>query len=132
MAAREKDPLLDLETLARDTEGLCPTNEFSAAVMAAIEKGSAENVLANAQRETANIAPTDDFVAAVMQSVEQGSRARSRAETGWHAGIVRFSRFALMTAAAAAAFCLWLSNQAESSFDATILEGVASIDEEDE
>lgn len=128
MAAREKDPLALLETLSHDTTDLRPTNDFSDAVMAAIENASAENVLARAQRETANIAPTADFVDAVMQSVGQGSGVRPRFDSGWHSGVSRFSRFALVGAAAAAAFCLWLSSQAESSFDAAILEGVAAIE----
>jgi hypothetical protein len=125
MAARERQPSVDIEALVRDTNDLRPTNDFSDAVMAAIGKTSAEDVLARAQRATDSIAPTDDFVTAVMQSMGQGS---ARAESGWQSGVTRFSRFALMGAAAAAALCLWLSSRAETSFDAAILEGVASIE----
>jgi hypothetical protein len=131
MAAPEQDPFARLETLARDTDELRPTNDFSDAVMAALETTSAASILEKAKRETAELAPTDDFVASVMQSVgtagKQG-RGPARGESDWNARVVRFSRFALMGAAAAAGFCLWLSIQAESRFDATILEDVAELE----
>lgn len=128
MAAREQDPFDRLESLTRGTDELCPTDDFSDAIMAAIASTSAENILEKAQRETAELAPSDDFVASVMQSVGQGSGTRFSQETEWNARVVRFSRFALMGAAAAAAFCLWLSSQAETSYDATILGDVAALE----
>ncbi len=128
MAAREQDPFDRLQSLTRGTDELCPTNDFSDAVMAAIHETSAENILEKARRETSALAPTDDFVASVMQSVGQGSGFRPIQETEWNTRVVRFSRFALMGAAAAAAFCLWLSSQAETSYDATILGDVAALE----
>lgn len=131
MAAREEKSLESLESLARGTDELCPTNDFTDAVMAAIDAAptnSAASVLDKAQRETAEIKPTDDFVSAVMQNVGQGSKVRPGQDPEWNARVVRFSRFALVTAAAAAAFSLWLSSQAESRFDATILEDVAAVE----
>jgi len=128
MAAPEKDPFARLEALARDTDELRPTPDFSEAVMTALDPKPAASILEIAQRQTANLRPTDDFVAAVMQSVGQGREARPVRESEWNARVMRFSRFALMGAAAAAAFCLWLSIQAESSFDATILEDVAALE----
>jgi hypothetical protein len=128
MARRERDPLANLEALARATDGLRPTNDFVDGVMATVEPASATAVLAKTQRETANLAPSDDFIAAVMQSVGQGRHQRAIPESNWQSGVARFSRFALMSAAAAAAVSLWLSSQAQSSFDAAILEDVASIE----
>jgi hypothetical protein len=128
MAPREQDPFDHLETLARGTDDLCPDNDFTAAVMANINKTSAESILEKAQRETAELAPTDDFVASVIHSVGQGSRVLPSNDTEWNARIVRSSRFALMVAAAAAVVCLWLSSQAETSFDATILADVAALE----
>lgn len=128
MAAPEQDPLARLEMLARDTEELRPTDAFSDAVMATLETTSAASILEKAQRETAKIAPADGFVTAVMQSVGQGSAVRPSQESDWNARVVRFSRFALMGAAAAAGFCLWLSIQAESRFEATIIEDVAELE----
>jgi len=128
MAAPEQHPLDNLESLARGTDELRPTPDFSDAVMAAIADTSAERILEKAQRATATLAPSDDFVAAVMQSVGQGSRSRPGHETEWNARVVRFSRFALLGAAAAAAFGLWLSSQAETRFDTTILGDVAALE----
>ncbi len=128
MAAREQDPFDRLESLTRGTDELCPTPDFSDAVMAAITSTSADNIVEKARRETAELAPSDEFVASIMLSVGQGSGAHPRQETDWNARVVRFSRFALMGAAAAAAFCLWLSSQAESSYDATILGDVAALE----
>lgn len=128
MAAPEQDPFARLDSLARSTDALRPTNDFSDAVMTAMEVNSAAGVLDKARRETVELVPTDDFVTAVMHSVGQGRGARRTSESEWNARVVRFSRFALMGAAAAAAFCLWLSIQAESSFDATILEDVAALE----
>lgn len=128
MAAREQDSFDRLQSLTRGTDELCPTNDFSDAVMTAIASTSAENILDKARRETAELAPSDQFVASIMQSVGQGSGARPSQETEWNARVVRFSRFALMGAAAAAAFCLWLSSQAESTYDATILGDVAALE----
>lgn len=128
MAAPEQDPFARLESLARSTDEMRPTNDFSDAVMKSMESNSAARVMEKAQRATAELVPTDDFVTAVMQSVGQGRGVRRTAESEWNARVVRFSRFALMGAAAAAAFCLWLSIQAESSFDATILEDVAALE----
>ncbi|HRI63052.1 MAG TPA: hypothetical protein PK156_02410 [Polyangium sp.] len=128
MAAREKEDLDRLETLARGTEDLRPADEFTAALMAKIQDSSAASILENARRQTAELTPNDDFVAAVMHTVGQGSGLRLRPESDWNARIVRHSRFALMGAAVAAAFCLWLSSQAQSRFDATILEDVAELE----
>lgn len=128
MAARKQESLDCLETLARGTEDLRPADTFTDAVMATIEASSANSIVDNARRQTAKIEPSADFVAAVMQTVGQGSGVRLRPESDWNARIVRHSRFALMGAAAAAALCLWLSSQAESRFDAMILEDVAELE----
>lgn len=128
MAAREQESLDHLETLMRGTDELQPTDDFTDAVMAAIDATNASSILEKAQRETAELSPTDDFVNAVMQKAEQGRGVRPGQDTEWNARVLRFSRFALVGAAAAAAFCLWLSSQAESRFDATILEDVAALE----
>lgn len=128
MDAPEKELLDRLETLARATEELHPTNDFSEAIMLAIEPKNADAIVDKARDATANVAPTDDFVASVMQKIEQDSGLRSMPENDWNTRIVRFSRFALAGAAAAAAFCLWLSSQAQSHFDATVLEDVAALE----
>jgi hypothetical protein len=128
MDAPEKELLDRLQTLARGTEDVRPTNDFSDAIMAAIEPKDADDIVEKARNTTAEIAPTDDFVASVMRNIEQTSGNRSIPENDWNAGILRFSRFALAGAAAAAVLCLWLSSQAESRFDATILEDVAALE----
>lgn len=128
MDAPEKELLDRLETLARATEQLHPTNDFSEAIMLAIEPKNADAIVDKARDATANVAPTDDFVASVMQKIEHDSGLRSMPENDWNARVVRFSRFALAGAAAAAAFCLWLSSQAQSHFDATVLEDVAALE----
>ncbi len=128
MAAHEQDPLDRLETLSRHTDEVAPANDFTDAVMANIESGSSSAVLEDARRQTAELAPTDDFVSAVMQRVGQGSGVRPRPRADWNDRVLRHSRFALVGAAAAAVFCLWLSSQAESRFDATILEDVAELE----
>lgn len=128
MDAPEKELLDRLETLARATDELHPTNDFSDAIMLAIEPKNAETIVANARDATTNIAPTDDFVSSVMQKIEHEKGFRAASDNDWNARVVRFSRFALVGAAAAAAFCLWLSSQAQSHFDATVLEDVAALE----
>lgn len=128
MAAREQELQNRLESLARGTDELRPASDFTDAVMVAIEASSAATILDNARRQTADIQPSDDFISAVMQSVGQGSGVRPLPQADWNARIVRNSRFALTGAAIAAAFCLWLSSQAESRFDATILQDVAELE----
>lgn len=128
MDAPEKELLDRLETLARATDELHPTNDFSDAIMLAIEPKNADAIVAKARDATANVAPTDDFVSSVMQKIEQDTGLRAAPENDWNARVVRFSRFALVGAAAAAAFCLWLSSQAQSHFDATVLEDVAALE----
>jgi hypothetical protein len=128
MNAPEKELLDRLETLARDTDELRPTPDFSDAIMLAIEPKDADAIVDKARNATANLAPTDDFVSAVLQKVAQEQGLRQAPENDWNARIVRFSRFALAGAAAAAVFCLWLSSQAQSHFDATVLEDVAALE----
>ena len=128
MAAHELDPLDRLETLSRATEDLRPANDFTDAVMAAVENGSSSIVIEHARRQTQELCPTDDFVSAVMQRAGQDSGVRHRPQSDWNERVLRHSRSALFAAAAAAVFCVWLSSQAESRFDATILEDVAQLE----
>jgi len=128
MNAPEKELLDRLETLARDTDEVRPTPDFSDAIMAAIEPKNADATIDKARKATANLAPTDDFVTAVLQKIERDQGLGQAPENDWNARIVRFSRFALAGAAAAAIFCLWLSSQAQSHFDATVLEDVAAFE----
>ncbi len=128
MAEHERDSHRNLEALAQATNDLRPTNDFVEAVMATLKEPSATGVLDKAARETASLEPSDDFVSAVMQSLGQGTAVKPITEPSWQASIVRVSRFALMGAAAAAALALYLSSEAQSSFDAVILSDVASLE----
>lgn len=128
MAEHELDPHKSLERLAAATKDLRPSDDFADVVMAALQSPSAAQVLERAAMETASLEPSEDFTNAVMQSVGQGMAGKTITEPSWQAGVVRFSRFALMGAAAAAALALYLSNVAQSSFDAAILSDVASLE----
>jgi len=125
MAEHERDPLSNLEALARATDDLRPTDELTEAVIAAIE--APDDQLARITKETSDLAPSDDFVASVMATIGETSGAR-RLEVPLSSGVVRFGRFALLGAAAAAALALWLSRTAENQYDSTVLETVAAVE----
>ncbi|MDI3282246.1 hypothetical protein [Polyangium sp. 15x6] len=127
MATREQDPLSHLAALAHATEDLRPTDELTEAVLLAIEPP--DDRLARIARETSDLAPSEDFVSSVMAKVGVGAASGARpAEPPWSSGVVRFGRFALIGAAAAAVLGLWLSRTAETGYDSAVLESVASIE----
>lgn len=125
MATREQDPLSHLAALAHATEDLRPTDELTEAVLLAIVPPDAR--LARIARDTSDLAPSDDFTASVMAKLGAGKGARP-AEPAWSSGVVRFGRFALLGAAAAAVLGLWLSRTAENRYDSAVLEAVAAVE----
>ncbi|MDC3954029.1 hypothetical protein [Polyangium jinanense] len=125
MVTREQDPFSHLAALAHATEDLRPTDELTEAVLLAIEPPNER--LARIARETSDLAPSEDFASSVMAKVGAGRGARP-AEPPWSSGVVRFGRFALIGAAAAAVLGLWLSRTAETGYDSAVLESVASVE----
>ncbi|MDI1477956.1 hypothetical protein [Polyangium sp. y55x31] len=125
MATREQDPLSHLAALAHATEDLRPTDELTDAMLLAIVPP--DERLARITRETSDLAPCEDFAASVMAKVG-ASRGARPAEPAWSSGVVRFGRFALLGAAAAAVLGLWLSRTAETGYDSAVLESVASVE----
>ena len=121
MAERNRDALAELETLARATDDLSPTDELTEAILGKIDPTAAR--LAKAARETEDLAPSADFTQAVMQRV-----SGEASEPGWSEGVLRWGRVALVGAAVAAGFSLLLSTHAESVFDTAVLEGVAVVE----
>ncbi|MRG92128.1 hypothetical protein [Polyangium spumosum] len=125
MAEHDRDPLSNLEALARETDDLRPTDELTDALLRVIE--APDDRLARLTQETSDLAPSDDFAASVMAAIGETSGAR-RFELPWSSGVVRFGRLALVSAAAAAALALWLSQTAENRYDSTVLEAVAAVE----
>jgi hypothetical protein len=127
MAERERDPLPNLAALARATDDLRPTDELTEAVLASIE--APEDRLARITRETSELAPSEDFTASVMGAIGAPVSVSARpVDPAWSSGVVRFGRFALLGAAAAAALSLWVAQRAESVYDSAVLESVASVE----
>ena len=83
--------------------------------------------LARITKETSDLAPSEAFVSSVMGAIGAASGARP-GEPAWSSGVVRFGRFALIGAAAAAVLGLWLSRTAETGYDSVVLESVASVE----
>ncbi|TKD09423.1 hypothetical protein [Polyangium fumosum] len=125
MVEREQDPLSHLAALARATDDLRPTDDLTDAVLRAIVPP--DDRLARITRDTSDLAPSDDFVPSVMSAIGAARGARP-AEPPWSSGVVRFGRFALVGAAAAAVLGLWLSRTAETGYDSAVLESVASVE----
>ena len=121
MVEREYDALARLELLARATNDLRPTSEFTDAVMGEIDPAS--NVLVRAARLTEDLEPSADFTSTVMRGLEA-----QMTEPVWSDGVVRWARFALVSAAAAAAVSLFISNYTERVLDSDILDGIASVE----
>ena len=73
-------------------------------------------------RATDDVAPSADFTDAVMKAVAaEAPPVSSQRARGWGEGVVRQGRVAVALAAVAAAACLILSMQAQSSYDEEVL-----------
>lgn len=125
MASKHQDPLSQLEALAKETEDLSPSDDFSSALLASIEaKAKAEPAtLSRLAEQTNSLAPSEGFSDAVMERIKG-----VRPENAWLEGVGRIGRFALLGAAAAAAISLFLASRAESGFDSTVLESIAVVE----
>jgi len=120
MDAHERDPIADLEALARATDDLRPTDALVDALMQELDPLALE--LGRAAKETADLAPIDAFTAAVMSKIAPSG------EVAWPSSVVRWARVALLGAAAAAVLSLWFSSRAESAYDAAVLGSVAVVE----
>jgi hypothetical protein len=121
----EPDP--ELERMAEATADLAPSDELTAAVMAAVARD--DEGLERLAEATAELAPGADFVAAVMATIERdgggvASQLPPASGRGVLADVVRQGRWAIAGALAVAAACAALSLRAERDFD----DAAASVD----